>query len=275
MGARARFELDWMGGPAAAHFRRLRPDTEGLPWESLDARAFPAALVERARLSWTEGAVGEYTSAAAFAALLRDLLEARAPLDLIGMASAFVADEIFHVELNARMAMRLGGAAPFLVDFEALVPAVDAAADPFARAVERAVRLSCAGEALSAPLLAGTAAVASHPLTRAVLARIARDEPAHARLGYLVLEWAAPRLDDALRARLVAAAAEVAIDYAPTWRVLPESSDCGDFARADVHALGWMEPRRYRATARRALRGIERNLCRAGLPATGFAAQIF
>jgi hypothetical protein len=272
---RERFELDWMGGPAAARFRRLRPGTDALPWDSLDPRAFPGELVQRARLSWTEGAVGEYTSAAAFAALLRDLLEARAPLDLVGMASEFVADELMHCELNARLAMALGGAAPFLVDLEALVPPVDAAAPPLERAVERAVRLCCVGEALSSPLLAGTAAVAAHPLTRAVLGRIARDEPAHGRLGFLVLGWAAPRLGAGERARLARIALETAVDYAPTWRTLPESDACGAFARADVHALGWMEPRRYRATARRALARIERDLRRAGLPAEGFAATAF
>jgi len=45
----------------------------------------------------------------ACAATLRALIEARAPLDLIGVASRFPLDEMVHVELCARMAMELGG----------------------------------------------------------------------------------------------------------------------------------------------------------------------
>src|SRR5262249_7970759 len=165
-----------------------------------------------ARLAWTEGAVSEYASAAAFAALLSDLLAARAPVDLVGMAGEFVADEMLHTELNARMATELGGGAPYLVDWSALAPPVTDGATMFERAIERAVRLCRVGETLSAPLLAATARAAAHPLTRAVLSRIAREEPPHARLGWLVLEWAGT-LDGELARRLVAAAVDTARDY--------------------------------------------------------------
>jgi hypothetical protein len=269
----APFELEWMGGAAETLFRRVRGGgwIDDLPWESLDPRQYPAELVDRARLSWTDGAVGEYASAASFAALLGDLCEARAPVDLIGMAGAFVADEMLHTELNARMAMALGGAAPYLVDFAKLVAPADDAAPALARAVERAVRLCCVGEALSVPLLAGSRRAAAHPLTRAVLDRIVRDEPPHERLGWLVLEWAGDRLDRAARARLVDVALDAVADYVPEQR--HAATGTHPFRPEDIAALGWMDPAGWAAAARRAIVGMEQKMCAAGLPAEGFAGR--
>jgi hypothetical protein len=244
------FELELLGGPAERSWRRLRPGVEELPWSSLDARDYPAELCALARRSWTEGAFREYCTAAAFAALLRAMLEARAPLDLVGMAGDFVADEMLHAELNARMAMRLGGAAPFQVDFDALVPKV-AGGDARLGAVELGVRVCCVGEALSVPMLAGTMRAAEHPLTRSVLERIVRDEPAHAELGWRLLEWADGWLDDGQRAHLGRVARDALAESVPApsasraeggvtsegWRV------------SDVHALGWMEASDYGALA--------------------------
>ena len=106
------FDLEWFGGPAEKHFRKIRPGVESMPWGSLEPARYPAELVERARVSWTEAAFNEYCTAVAFADLLRALLVVRAPVDLIGMASDFAADEILHVELTSRIAMELGGGAP-------------------------------------------------------------------------------------------------------------------------------------------------------------------
>jgi hypothetical protein len=171
---KATFELELFGGAAERRYRRDNPGVDELPWESLDARDYPPELVAAARASWTQGAFSEYTTAAAFSELLRALLEARAPIDLVGMAGRFVADEVVHTELNARMAMQLGGAVVYEVDFGALTPRVESR-DARMRAAELAVRYCCVGESLSVPLLVGTCRAAAHPLTRAVLERIVRD----------------------------------------------------------------------------------------------------
>lgn len=268
------FELGWQGGAAAAHFRRSRPGVDDMPWGTLDARRYPAELVERARLAWTEGAVSEYASAAAFAALLSDLLAARAPVDLVGMAGEFIADEMLHTELNARVATELGGGAPYLVDWSALAPPVTDGAPPLERAIERAVRLCCVGETLSAPLLAATARVAAHPLTKAVLSRIAREEPPHARLGWLVLDWAGP-LEPALAARLVEAAVDTARDYDAYFRAPARDVEEEGFRLADVRALGWLEAPAWARHARRALRRIGDGLRAAGLPADDFETRVW
>ena len=162
------FELEWMGGPAERHFRKIRPDVESMPWGTLDVRELPPLLVERARVSWTEACYNEYCTAAAFADLLGALLSARAPIDIIGMASDFVADEVLHVELTSRIAMELGGGA-HLTSVDSRPPHVRRrrpGLDPIQRANELVVKTCCVGEAFSVPMLAGClrSAIASpHP----------------------------------------------------------------------------------------------------------------
>ena len=104
------FELDWLGGPTERAFRKLRPGIESFPWGTLNPADYPPLLVERARESWTEAAWNEYCTAAGFTVMLRAFLEARVPLDLVGMASDFIVDEVLHAELTSRLAMELGGA---------------------------------------------------------------------------------------------------------------------------------------------------------------------
>lgn len=252
------FELDWMGGAAEALLRRRRPGIDDLPWGSLDPAAYPATLVERARASWTEGAYNEYCSGAAFAELAAALLAARAPIDLVAMAGDFVVDEMLHVELNSRMAMELGGGALSLVDYQALVPRPAASLDPLARASELVVRLCCVGESFTLPILIGCMRAAAHPLTRAVLSRLARDEVAHARFGWIYLDWLGDRLDRAERARLAAVAGEGLADYAAELAPAEGRAEDGvtpeGFLVRHIHELGWMEASEYARLARRAVR---------------------
>src|SRR4051812_1994395 len=101
------FELTMLGGAAERRYRRLRPEVEQLPWGALQAsaRSYPPALIEAARRTWTEAAFQEHRTGAACAATLKALIAARAPLDLIAMATRFPLDEMVHVELCARLVM--------------------------------------------------------------------------------------------------------------------------------------------------------------------------
>lgn len=252
------FELSWLGGATARHFRKVRPGVEDMPWGTLRPSDFPPALVDRARISWTEAAYNEYCTAAAFADLLKALLEARAPVDLIGMASDFVADEIHHVELTARLAMELGGGAPYRVDFEHLSQLPSPALGARQRANELVVRICSVGEAFSVPMLAGCLKSATHPLVRQVLERIVQDEAPHGRFGVHYLEWAADDLDDAERARLAQVALDTLRAFAPLWQRLRSKVVDGvtteGFLLSHVHQLGWMESSAYAERAKRAVR---------------------
>lgn len=253
------FELEWMGGPAERHFRKIRPDVESMPWGTLDVSDLPPLLVERARVSWTEACYNEYCTAAAFAKLLGALLNARAPVDLIGMASDFVADEILHVELTSRVAMELGGGAPYEVDFDDLTLPLDGALSALQRANELVVQICCVGEAFSVPMLAGCMKHTTHPLTRAVLERIVKDEAPHGRFGFLYLEWASEHMDDTERERLAAVALRMLELYAPHWTKLRSRTDehgvtTEGFRMEHIRRLGWNEAEKYARAARAAVR---------------------
>lgn len=258
---RERFDLEWFGGVSEKYFRKVRPGVDELPWGTLDPSRYPPELVDRARISWTEAAYNEYCTASAFAELLQALLAARAPVDLIGMASDFVADEILHVELTSRIAMELGGGAPYEVDFEHLHVSPDPALSPLQRATQLVVHVCCVGEAFSLPMLASAYGSALHPLTKAVLQRIVQDEAPHGRFGFLYLDWVKDELDATERARLGEVAADTIAQLAPLWQRLTSRVQDGvtseGYLLEHVRELGWTESSLYRT---RALAAIEQEV---------------
>src|SRR5690606_34492235 len=100
------------------------------------------------------------------------------------------------------------------------------------------VRFFCVGEALSIPMLRGTWHAARHPLPKAVLGRIVRDEAAHGAFGWLFLDWALPLIEERDRARLADAADDTIEKVKENWRYLSEQPSDPTSA---VHALGWMK----------------------------------
>jgi hypothetical protein len=253
------FELEWMGGPAEHHFRKARPAADTLPWGTLDPSRYSPAAVDSARGSWTEVAINEYRAIASFSEVLRALVAARAPLDLLGMTSDFLADECSHVELASRMAMELGGAAPRTVDLDAFAMR-PGGRTAFERANELVLRVSCVSEAFSG----GTATVSfertTHELPRAVYETILRDESHHRRLGGLYFEWAMPRIDEAEVKRLGRVLAASLQGLAPFWQRRPARAP--DAAAAvparnapappddELLALGWLSRAAFAPVAR-------------------------
>jgi hypothetical protein len=258
------FELEMLGGATERRYRRLRPEVEAMPWGTLDlTRARPKDLVA-ARRAWTGAAYQEHRTAIACTATLRALLEARAPVDLIAVASRFPLDEMVHVELCARMAHECGGGTEIRYDPDVVVLDANPKLSPLLRACELAVRFFCVGEAISIPLLHATWRKARHPLTRAVLGRIVRDEAAHGTFGFTVLDWAGPDLTGADRAHL-GRMADVAIDFLHRqWKELRSRPVS---APHDGDVLGWMQTEEYLAAANKALeRDVRTPLLARGIP---------
>src|SRR6516164_2162273 len=112
------FEVEWMGGAAEHHFRKVRPGADDLPWGTVRLDDYSPVAVEYARNAWTEVAINEYRAVASFSEVLRALVDVKAPLDLLGMTSDFLTDECSHVEMASRLAMELGGAAPRAIDLD-------------------------------------------------------------------------------------------------------------------------------------------------------------
>lgn len=251
------FDLEWMGGVAEKHFRKVRPGVDELPWGTLDVARYPAELVDRARVSWTEAAYNEYCTAVAFAEMLQAMLAAKVPIDLIGMASDFMADEMLHVELTSRIAMELGGGAPYQVEFDNLGVNPSPTLSPLQRANELVVHVCCVGEAFSLPMLASAYNSALHPLTKQVLQRIVHDEAPHGRFGFLYLDWAHEQMDAAERARLGEVAASTIELFSPLWQRLTSRVQDGvtteGYQLEHVRELGWTESSLYATRARAAV----------------------
>lgn len=258
MPAKQPFELEWFGGFAERYMRRIRPGIDDFAWGTLRPQDYPPLLVDRARVSWTEAAFNEYCTAAAMAEMVTALLAANAPIDLVCMVSDFITDEMLHVELTSRIAMELGGGAPYQIDFGNLSQPCSPDLTPLQRANEMVVRVCCVGEAFSVPMLGGCRKSATHPLTKAVLDRIVRDEAPHGRFGWLYLDWIGEDLDDAERQRLAAIAQTTLRQFEVYWKRLRSKVVDGvtteGFLLSDVRQLGWMEAQAYAAAAREAVR---------------------
>jgi len=243
------FELEWMGGTAEHHFRKVRPRTTELPWGTLDPARYSPLAVERARASWTEVAINEYRAIGSFTEVLRALADARAPLDLLGMTSDFLADEVSHVELASRMAMELGGAVPRVVDLEQFAPR-PRGLTPFQRANELMLRVSCVSEAFAGGTASVSCGATTHELPRIVYETILRDEALHRRLGGVYFEWALPRIDDAELARLGRVLGHALAGFKAYWTPRPSVLARPQPPAEDLQALGWLGPARFAALAR-------------------------
>jgi hypothetical protein len=244
------FELELLGGDTLRAYRTMRPEVEAMPWGTLEPARYPPALVLAARRSWTGAAFQEHRTGAACAATLRALIEARAPLDLIALAARFPLDEMAHVELCARMAMELGGGTEIIHDPNAMILDVDPLLSPLMRAAECAVRFFCVGEAISIPLLRATWHVSKHPLPKAVMGRIVKDEAAHGIFGFTFLDWALPRLTQEDLVTL-GKSADLAIRF-----LYSQWENTKKNRRAPKHhgdVLGWMKTDDYLTLAERAM----------------------
>ncbi len=212
------FELGWRGGATAARLHKRRPGGDALPWGTIDLARYPALHGLEARKVWSNGVFTEYASAAAFSELTTAMLQCGAPVDLIAASADIVVDELFHVELSARLTMELGGAVPIEFELAKIAPVASAGCRPVMRAAEIAITTSCVSESLSVPAMARSRALAEEPLVRAVLDRLLADEGPHARLGFWFLEWAEDELTEPERAQLARLAEDTIAVYAPLWR---------------------------------------------------------
>jgi hypothetical protein len=260
------FELEIFGGGVERRYRKLRPEVEAMPWGTLDASRIPEDALIAARKAWTGAAFQEHRTGIACAATLRALFECRAPVDLLALCARFPTDELVHVELCARMAMELGGGTEIRHDPDELIVDADPSLPPLMRAGELIVRFFCVGEALSIPLLRGTWRAARHPLPRAVLGRIVRDEAAHGVFGFTFLDWALPKLGEPERAHLGRVADHTIRAVRRQWDALRRARS-GAYDESVGDALAWMQSDAYLVLAARALeQRVRQPLLARGIP---------
>jgi hypothetical protein len=266
------FEVEWLGGVAEHQFRRVRPLPTDIAWDTLDKRRYRPEAIGCAQQVWTDLALSEYAAIASFAEVVRALVEAQAPLDLIGMTSDFLADEVRHVELACRVVMQLGGAAPRRFEPARLVPSVDVSLSPLARANELALRVGSIAESFASATAVPIMRAATHPVIRAVYETILRDEARHCRFASLYFEWASEHWDEAERVRLATVARESLHGLILRSRKASTLRSGGAPAARPVRddealELGWFEPVRYEPLVRSAvLDDLVPQLLALGLP---------
>lgn len=158
--------------------RGRRPDVRGL---SAAERAVLAA-------AWTEDALVEHASVAAFARTTLELMAAGAPADLVAAVQAAAADEVRHARVSFALAEAYAGA-PVAAGAFPLPASVPIETD-LARLAASTFREGCVGETVVALLSARAAADAKDPAARALLQLVARDEARHAELAWRTLDWA-------------------------------------------------------------------------------------
>jgi hypothetical protein len=257
------FELEMLGGLATKKYRAMRPEVDDLPWGTLDISDLDPAALIAARKAWTGAAFQEFRTGAACAATLQALIEARAPLDLIALASRFPLDEMVHVEMCSRVVAEMGGGVELIYDSDNLIWDVPDG-EPLMRASHWVVSNFCVGEALSIPLLQGTFKASTQPLLKEVLRRIVLDEADHGTFGWLYLDWANQLHTDQERVELGKTADLFIATVVSRWDDLRKGESF------DIHqseALGWMQSDEYLVLAEKSLkRNVIAPLTSRGIP---------
>ena len=162
--------------------------TEGpQPWvDGLD-REVRAALAD----AWLGDAALEHASVAAFGGLALDLVALGAPPALIRRAHEAALDEIEHARACFALASAYAGRSLTAAPFPAVTAprAAESAAERLRRvALETAID-GCIGEGTAAEAARAAAGLATDPVVRDVLARIAREEQQHADFAWALLAW--------------------------------------------------------------------------------------
>ncbi len=145
-----------------------------------DTRAAGSYFAEIAHL--------EAASVTAFRILRDELRASGAPKKLVRAAARAARDEIRHTRATGALARRFG-AAPRVPSIQPAKPRSLAA-----MALENAVE-GCVRETYGALLATRQAKLATDPVVRAAMLRIARDETRHAALSWQVGRWLETRLD--------------------------------------------------------------------------------
>ena len=258
------FELELLGGMTEQRYRQMRPEVSEMPWGTLDISNMPRDVVLAARKAWTGAAFQEFRTGCACAATLQALIEARAPVDLIALASRFPLDEMVHVELCSRIATELGGAVQLAYDPQGMIGSLGEGCHPILKASHLVVAFFCVGEALSIPLLHGTWQASEHPLIKAVLRRIVLDEADHGTFGWTYLDWANEYLEDHERVALGCTADTYIAGIYERWELLRQEQA---FDIHQSHALGWMGSEEYLVLAEKSLnRNVIAPLVARGIP---------
>jgi hypothetical protein len=148
----------------------------------------PASAEERERLArrWTEVALAEHASIAAFARFALQLLALGAPAALVSSTNEALADETRHAKVCFDLASRYAGRdiGPGPLDVSGALDGADKE-----HVLRTAFREGCVGESLAALEALEAAEHATDPAVAMILRGIAADETRHAALAWRFVAW--------------------------------------------------------------------------------------
>jgi hypothetical protein len=170
---------------------------------------------------WTQIALMEHASIAAFARFTLQLLSLGAPASLIEFSTRAMRDETKHAKACFAVAS-VYAAAPRGPARLAVERSLDESS--LEEIVLNTVREGCVGETVAAVEAREAAEYATDPALRALLLEISEDETRHAELAYRFVQWAlplgGPALERAVRREFAALAEQIPFD-----QIAPPSSE--------------------------------------------------
>lgn len=182
------------GRPLRVRGRQLHPELkEGSDWTE-GARPDPTGLDDGTRYAlealWLHDAQKEHASVPAFARISWLLAAVGAPAHLVAWSHRAALEEIEHTKLCFALAAGYAGRS-FTVEPmpELLLGGLDAKANPLALLATESLSDGCQLEDFNADVAAACAQICREPVTRALLARIAKEERSHADFSWALLEW--------------------------------------------------------------------------------------
>ncbi len=179
-------------GPLETFYRPFVEEGSLWPEPTPAGERYEAETLRQGQRDWLARMLDEYRAMLDFTELLSLASRAFLPLESVGAITRLVRDEARHVELCRGVAAQLG---PIPEEVgEPLWKQSEPERSPRQRMLSLVVGTLCVRESLSVAMLAGVRDSASDELARATLSAILRDEAAHGRIGFGLLEVLMPRM---------------------------------------------------------------------------------
>lgn len=155
-----------------------------------------------ARLNWLARMRQEHDSAAVFAGMLPQLVEAQCSLEMKAVVLRSAIDELRHAALCGQVARLLGGEPVVEADLMPRALPVHEGCSPRERIVRNVVFVSCISETVAVAVLSDEREHVREPHITRVLTQLAGDETLHARIGWIFLREQWPLLESDERERM-------------------------------------------------------------------------
>ncbi len=176
--------------------RRGAEAPERRPGETIDTSRYDDETLRAACNVWTRRMVNEHHSAAVFAGLLPQLMEAGATLDVKTAVLRMSMDELRHGALCAEVAEALGGKPSVEVELSTPSLATHPGVTPAERALRNVIFIGCLAETIAVAFTAEERDCTEDPYVKRVITQISADETLHARFGWDYSSRVAPHMTE-------------------------------------------------------------------------------